>query len=189
MELLLKWNKTYNLTAITDLKEIQIKHFEDSLSPLPFLKSCERILDIGTGGGFPGIPLKIERPELEVILLDSQRKKISFCEEVIRQLGLKKISAHQGRAEDPKMIKTLGLFNAVICRATFSIHDFLTMAGPYLKKEGIAIAMKSEHWREEYKEDPRWKLKKIFNYELQNAEGKRSLLIFQSLRASQPVAD
>src|SRR3989338_4790193 len=92
LQLLLKWNKVYSLTTITDEKEIQIKHFEDSLSPLPFLSQNIRLLDIGTGPGFPGLPLKIERPDLEIALLDSVQKKISFCEAVIRELKLQKIT-------------------------------------------------------------------------------------------------
>lgn len=188
LELLLKWSRTYNLTAITDPEEIRVKHFEDSLSLLPFLPSAGRLLDIGTGAGFPGIPIKIERPDLEVVLLDSQRKKISFCAEVIRRLGLQKISACHGRAEDPKTIKALGFFEAAISRALFSIPDFLKIAKPYLQPGGIAIAMKGENWMEEYAEDPAWILKEVCDYALKGDRGKRSLPIFV-LRTAQSLPD
>lgn len=181
LKLLLKWNKTYNLTAITQPEEIRVKHFEDSLVPLPFLPAKGRILDIGTGAGFPGIPIKIERPQLDVILLDSQRKKISFCEAAIRELALEKISACRGRAEDPKIISALGKFDVVISRATFSLNDFLETALPYCKDGGVAIAMKMANWKEEYQPSPHWKLKETFDYELNEITGKKSLLIFEKV--------
>lgn len=181
LKLLLKWNKTYNLTAITQPEEIRVKHFEDSLAVLPCLPAKGRILDIGSGAGFPGIPIKIERPQLEVVLLDSQRKKISFCEAAIRELGLEKISARHGRAEDPKIISALGKFDVVISRATFSLSDFLEIALPYCKDGGTAMAMKMANWREEYKPSPKWELKKEIPYELSEISGKRVLLIFSQL--------
>lgn len=180
-ELLKKWNKTYNLTAITDDKSIAIKHFEDSLAPLHFLPSQARILDLGCGAGFPGIPLKIENSDLEVILLDSVKKKIAFCEAVIRELKLQNILAVCGRAEDSEMIKKLGCFDAVISRATFSITTFLKLAKPFLKKDAKVIMMKGPEWmREEKPNDAEWKLDKIFDYELTENLGRRSLLIFKS---------
>ncbi|MBI4124464.1 MAG: 16S rRNA (guanine(527)-N(7))-methyltransferase RsmG [Deltaproteobacteria bacterium] len=178
LHLLLKWNKAHNLTAITDPGEIKIKHFEDSLAPLPFLPTPCRLLDIGCGAGFPGIPLKIKRPDLEVVLLDSRRKKTAFCEAVIRKLDLEEITAVQGRAEDATVQTKLGRFDAVISRAAFSIAEFLKIARPYLKKDGVAIAMKSRRWPEEKTILGNWKLKTVFDYELSNDLGRRSLLIF-----------
>ncbi len=184
LQLLLKWNKTYNLTSITDPKEIRIKHFEDSLASLPFLPPRARLLDIGTGAGFPGIPLKIEKSDLEVVLLDSQRKKIAFCEAVVRELKLNGIETVHGRSDDPKIQKQLGLFDVVISRATFSLSDFLEAAAKYIRPggiapEGIAIAMKGRNWEEEYREKSGWKLEKVFDYDLSRFQGKRTLLIFK----------
>lgn len=179
LRLLLKWNKTYNLTSITEIEEIRIKHFEDSLAPLPFLPANARVLDIGTGAGFPGIPLKIARPELEVVLLDSQRKKIAFCEACIRELKLEKISVVLGRGEDKKIEKGLGLFDVVISRATFSLADFLNLSRKYMKSTGMAIAMKGKNWREEDQPPLDWKLEKVFDYELSDAMGSRTLLFFR----------
>lgn len=182
LRLLLKWNRTYNLTAITDEEEIRIKHFEDSLTPLPFLPQPCRLLDIGTGAGFPGLPLKIARPDLEVVLLDSVRKKISFCEAAIRYLKLDKIRAVQGRAEDASLIKKLGFFDIVISRATFSIPDFLNLASVFTEQRGLAIAMKGRDWQSEYKKSSEWVLEKVFDYELNKDYGKRSLLLFRPTR-------
>ena len=121
VELLQKWNEKYNLTSITDPDNIKTDHFDDSLAPLPLLEDSKRLVDLGTGAGFPGIPLKMARPELEVVLIDAKRKKVSFCNEVIRTLGLQDIEAIQGRAEDPYLYRSLGLFDAVISRATWPI--------------------------------------------------------------------
>lgn len=190
LQLLLKWNKTYNLTSITDPKEIQIKHFEDSLAPIPFLAchagasaKADRLLDIGTGAGFPGVPLKIVKPDLEVVLLDSQRKKTAFCEAVIRELKLTGIEAIHGRSDDTQIQKQANHFDVVISRATFSIADFLSEAGPFLKANGCAIAMKGKNWEEEYKATDDWKLEKIFDYDLSESQGKRTLLIFKRATA------
>lgn len=177
LKLLLKWNETYNLTAITDEKEIRIKHFEDSLSPLPFLPDNCRLLDIGSGAGFPGIPLKIKRPDLEIVLLDSQRKRIAFCEAAIRELRLKNISAIHGRAEDKKIQNDLGLFDVVISRATFSLEKFLELTLPFAQEKGIAIAMKGPE--AETTKISGWNLIKNFPYELSQGMGKRVLYIFQ----------
>ncbi|MBI5299657.1 MAG: 16S rRNA (guanine(527)-N(7))-methyltransferase RsmG [Deltaproteobacteria bacterium] len=199
LALLQKWNKTYNLTAITDPKEIQIKHFEDSLSLVPYLptpppafglkahfvgkagggaKSC-RLLDVGTGGGFPGIPVKIARPGIEVVLLDSSRKKIAFCQHVIRELKLEKIEAVQGRVENPDLIiEKFGLFDVVVTRATFSISDFLERAGEYLTLEGKIIMMKGKEWEKELLPSEGWSLDKKIDYELKEGLGKRTLLFF-----------
>lgn len=178
IEFLLKWNQKYNLTAIIDPKEIRIKHFEDSLSLLPFLPRGCRLLDIGTGAGFPGIPIKIERPDLEITLLDSRRKKIAFCDALILELALKKIKTFVGRAQDPKTKETLGLFDVVVSRATTSLTEFLSLSRNFLDKGGIAIAMKGPDWKKEYQEISTWKLKKVFDYELSEGLGKRSLVIF-----------
>ena len=180
LELLTKWNKAYNLTAIVDAEEIAVKHFEDSLSPLPFLPKPCRLLDVGCGAGFPGIPLKIERPDLEVVLLDSRLKKIQFCETVIRELKLENIRAVQGRAEDPKIKKDLGEFDVVISRATTSIEKFLALAENYLKTGGVVIAMKGPDWEKEYSPQDKWELCGVKDYELKNNMGKRALLLFRS---------
>lgn len=149
LNLLLKWNAKTNLTAITEPKEIEEKHFLDSLALMPFLKNEARLLDLGTGGGFPGIPLKIVLPELEVVLVDAKNKKISFLQAVIADLGLKKASAHAGRAEDELLQKKLGQFDIVVCRATWELKDLLEAAYPYMKKDAQLIAMKGPKWKEE----------------------------------------
>lgn len=149
IELLLKWNEKINLTAITDPGEMRIKHIEDSLALLPYIKDAKTILDLGSGAGFPGIPLKMERPSLDVTLLEATRKKVSFLQAAIAQLGLKGITAVCGRAEDPAVIERLGTFDVVVSRATWELGRFIPLALPYLCPSGKIVAMKGAKWEEE----------------------------------------
>ena len=140
---LMRWNQKTNLTAITDPFEVAVKHFLDSIVPMKVIPSNASLLDIGSGGGFPGIPLKICLPSLSVTLIDASRKKVSFLKHVIRMLELKNIDALHIRAEEfvnkPDIDKT---FNIVISRALSSMTAFALKARPFLKEEGVIIAMK-----------------------------------------------
>src|SRR5699024_4352435 len=100
--LLIEWNKVMNLTAITDYDQVNLKHFTDSLTIVKVIsmEKMENMIDVGTGAGFPGIPIKIMFPHLKVVLLDSLNKRVKFLNTVIEELGLKDISAVHGRAED-----------------------------------------------------------------------------------------
>lgn len=147
-----EWNKKINLTAITGDKDIVIRHFFDSLILVPFLSSKETLLDIGSGAGFPGIPLKIVIPDLKVTLMDSVNKKVVFMKHIIRTIGLKNIEAVQGRAEDKETIRKFATcFDVVTSRAFTGLGSFLDMATPYAKKGGILLAVKGPKWMEELK--------------------------------------
>jgi len=139
---LLKWNQKINLTAITDPEEIAIKHFADSVAPANMIPDHARLLDIGSGGGFPGIVLKVINPSLNVTLIDASRKKVSFQKQVIRILSLKEIDAHHIRAEE--LAKTVNRFDVVICRAFSALDMFVSMAIPLLAEHGALIAMKGK---------------------------------------------
>jgi 16S rRNA (guanine527-N7)-methyltransferase len=140
---LIKWNQKTNLTAITDPFEVAVKHFLDSIVPVEMIPPNASLLDIGSGGGFPGIPLKILLPSLSVTLIDASRKKVSFLKHIIRILELKDIEALHIRAEEfvekPGVEKT---FNVVISRALSSMTTFALAALPFLKEEGFIIAMR-----------------------------------------------
>jgi 16S rRNA (guanine527-N7)-methyltransferase len=137
LQLLEKWNRHYNLTAVRDPQQMVPRHLLDSLSVLPFLQG-PRIIDVGTGAGLPGIPLALARPDLHFTLLDSNIKKISFVRQAITELGLNNAEAVQTRVE-----KLDGMtFNTVLARAFASLADLLSMAGALCAPGGRILAMK-----------------------------------------------
>jgi 16S rRNA (guanine527-N7)-methyltransferase len=142
IKLIQKWNKTFNLTGDDSVSALK-NHIDDSLSIADFVSHETKLLDIGSGVGFPGIPIKIMRPDLDVVLLDSRRKRISFLNDVILDLGLTKIKAVIGRAEDKNIIQELGFFDVIVSKATWSAKDLLNYAQPYCKNGTIIVAMKN----------------------------------------------
>ena len=182
---LLKWNEKMNLTAIRSEKGIVLKHFLDSLSVFPLLLKISSLLDIGSGAGFPGIPLKMIQPSLEVTLIDSVRKKIDFQSHIIRKLGLKGIEAIHGRVQDAEILHSLGdRFDAVIARAFSDLDTLLLLSFPFLKKGGILLAMKGEGAGEELKRLPlstrnRYRWIKTATFSLPFSSFKRSILLFE----------
>lgn len=151
-ELLIEWNEKINLTAITDFEEVIKKHFLDSLSIGKMIKQdCDAsILDIGTGAGFPGIPIKIAFPDTEVTLMDSLNKRIIFLQEVIDSLGLEKIEAIHGRAEDfAKKGMLRETFDICVSRAVANLSSLSEFCLPYVKVGGKFISYKSEKAKEE----------------------------------------
>lgn len=141
--MLLEWNKKINLTAIEEDKEIVIKHFIDSFSILPHLKNAQTMIDVGTGAGFPGIPVKIACPDIEVLLMDSLGKRVTFLNEVISKLNLRGITALHSRAEDAGTNKKLReSFDTAVARAVASLPVLLEYCLPLVKVGGIFIAMK-----------------------------------------------
>jgi len=141
---LMKWIRKVNLTAITDPSEVALKHFVDSIIPAAEIKRGSSLIDIGSGGGFPGIPIKIVRPSLNVLLVDSSRKKVNFLKHVIRCTKLSGIDAIHARAEDlPNKYTFAEYFDVAVCRAFSSLDHFADLAIPLLKKrKGSMIAMK-----------------------------------------------
>ena len=151
-ELLIEWNEKINLTAITDFEEVIKKHFLDSLSIGRILKqnSSVSILDIGTGAGFPGIPIKIAFPDTSITLMDSLNKRINFLNEVINALDLKKIEAVHGRAEDfAKKGMLRETFDICVSRAVANLSSLSEFCLPYVKVGGSFISYKSEKAMEE----------------------------------------
>ncbi len=142
---LVRWTAKANLTAITDAKQIAVKHILDSLAPTPLLPPDATLLDIGSGGGFPGIPLKIVRPTLTVSLVDASRKKVNFLKHVLRTLGLTGIQARHLRAEDLGRNRDLPHeFDVIISRALSALEPFIGLAFPLLAPAGMIIAMKGK---------------------------------------------
>lgn len=141
---ILFWNNKMNLVSVKSPVDLPVKHFIDSLTAAPYLpRNDVTLLDIGTGAGFPGIPLKICMGALKLYLLESQRKKASFLKHIVRKLELRDATVVHGRAED--LIREgsyRGFFETVVSRATVKLPKLLEMAGHFLSPGGILIAMK-----------------------------------------------
>lgn len=153
-ELLTEWNSFMNLTAITEFDDVMKKHFTDSLSLIKVLPDIReksyRLIDIGSGAGFPGIPLKIAFPHLQVVLLDSLNKRINFLNEVIRQLDLNEIEPIHGRAEDIAGKKEYReYFDICVSRAVANLSTLSEYCVPFVKKGGYFVSYKSEKIVEE----------------------------------------
>lgn len=167
-KMLLEYNKKFNLTAITKQEDIYLKHFYDSLTITKEIDLDQelKVLDIGTGAGFPGIVLKIFFPKLDLILLDSNNKKISFLNEVIKELGLKKIKCIHGRAEElPTNYREY--FDIVTSRAVANLRVLTELSIPYLKVNSYFISLKGKA-DEELKEAE--STLKVLNCEIEKIE-------------------
>lgn len=145
---LLRWNPRRNLTAITSRDEVLEKHLVDSLSLLPFARQASRLLDIGSGAGFPALPLKIVCPELEIVSVDAVGKKIDFQRHVARTLGLKGFTPRHARVE--VLTEEHGRFDLITARALCSLADLVALAEPFLSPGGRLVAMKGPEGSREF---------------------------------------
>jgi 16S rRNA (guanine527-N7)-methyltransferase len=147
-----KWNKTYNLTSLKTDKDIVIKHFIDSLLYLNAIpEGIAKVADLGSGAGFPGIPLKIIRPDLDMVLIEPSRKKASFLRHMVRQLNLSSIVVLEERVEHIGN-DYIEAFDVTVSRATFSVSKSLDAAWPFIKKGGMLVLSKGPKVISELKE-------------------------------------
>ncbi len=188
--ILLEWNEKMNLTAIVDDREFILKHFTDSLSIVPYIRGTGSVIDVGTGAGFPGIPLKIASPELNVVLLDSLEKRVGFLNTVIGELGLKGISAVHMRAEDAGMATGLReSFDTATARAVAAMPVLLEYCLPLVKVGGIFVAMKGSS-TEELSASSRalqilgGEVEEVKEFDLPGSDIKRSIIVVRKLRQS-----
>ncbi len=185
-QLLAEANKSLNLTRVTGQREVMVKHFLDSLEVLAWQPRLQgKILDVGSGAGFPGIPLKIARPELEIALIDSSQKKVNYLQKTIISLGLSGINAWQCRAEDlARQPQWRESFDIVTSRALAGLNILLELCLPLVKVGGSVIAYKGPAWQEELEKADaallqlKATLVESWPYDLPFAMGERVLLIF-----------
>jgi 16S rRNA (guanine527-N7)-methyltransferase len=168
----LKWNKAYNLTSITDYEEAYVKHILDSLSVAPYL-TAGKVLDVGTGAGFPGIPLALAKPTLQYTLADSNAKKIRFINHFILMNGLKNVSAVHTRAEQ---INEPGVYSTIMCRAFSDIAATLKLVQHLLSPGGQFLFMKGPHFEEELSRLPVSAKSEILKIEVPGLDAERYII-------------
>ena len=151
MEILLKWNEVMNLTAITEEDDIIIKHFIDSLICTKYISDEKNMIDVGTGAGFPGVPLAIYyNGTKKIVLLDSLNKRINFLKEVVETLELKNVECIHGRAEEmAHKVEYREKYDLVVSRAVAALNVLSEFNSGYIKKNGKAIFMKGSNYKEE----------------------------------------
>ncbi|MDF4004804.1 16S rRNA (guanine(527)-N(7))-methyltransferase RsmG [Luteibacter sahnii] len=171
-ELLERWNAAYNLTAIRDDREMVARHLLDSLTIVPYVRG-RSLADLGTGPGLPGIPLAIAEPAREVLMVDSNGKKVRFLREAIRSLKLGNARALQCRVEEVE-----GTFECITARAFASLADMLRWGGHLLAPDGVWLAMKGKHPDDELSGVPEgFRVEAIHTLAVPGVEGERHLVV------------
>lgn len=188
-DLLLDWNEKINLTAITEENDIIIKHFVDSLTIAKYFKDNDKIIDVGTGAGFPGIPLKISNKSLRVTLLDSLNKRIIYLNDVIEKLGLENVETIHGRAEElSRNSKYREQYDIVTARAVANLKTLSEYCIPFVKLGGLFVCMKGSNIEEEmanakeHIKELGCQIEEIIEFVLPETDMKRNIIIMKKVQ-------
>lgn len=189
MNLLLEWNEKINLTAITQPEEIKLKHFVDSLTVLKYINDDDKVIDIGTGAGFPGIPLKIMNKNTKITLLDSLNKRINFLNIVIEKLDLSNIQAIHGRAEEIARNKFYReKYDVVVSRAVANLSTLTEYMLPFVKVGGKCICMKGANVNEELEraqnaiKELGGEIERVDNFYLSDNDNERNIIVIKKIK-------
>lgn len=189
--LLIEWNEKMNLTAITEVNDVILKHFIDSLTICKYIPQNAKIIDVGTGAGFPGIPIKIYREDTQITLLDSLNKRVLFLQEVINKLDLKNIEAIHGRAEEvARNNKYREKFDVVTSRAVANMSTLTEYMIPFIKIDGLCIMMKGFDYKEELEKSQRAinllgaELKNVEEFILPDSDINRSVILIDKVKST-----
>jgi 16S rRNA (guanine527-N7)-methyltransferase len=178
LDLVAKWNRVHNLTSVRDPEQMVTLHLLDSLSLLPHLEGAQRLADIGTGGGFPGVPLAIARPRLRVSLVESSHKKCTFLEQAKAELALANVEVVCERVEQWKPAER---FDTVVSRAFAELADFVAQAAHLLAPGGRMLAMKGLHPYEEIARVPKsHRVAQVIELHVAGLEAKRHLVVLEA---------
>ena len=178
LALLVKWNSVYNLTSVRDPQQMVIQHLLDAMSALFAFKGAKRVLDVGTGGGLPGIVIAIwameAEPEMQVHLIDTVKKKTAFLTQVKAELGLEQVTVHSGHVE--KLVSE-NTFDVITSRAFAELIDFVKLSGHLLEQDGSMIALKGKMPDEEIQRLPvAWRVEKVESLSVPGMQADRHLV-------------
>lgn len=186
MDFLLEENQKYNLTAITDKEEIVVKHFVDSVLPEKEIEKGASVIDVGTGAGFPGVPLKILRPDIKLTLLDSLQKRINFLNALLAKLGIEGVTTLHSRAED-YAVKAREKFDISLSRAVASVPTLSEYLLPFVKVGGKTLMYKGISANEELEIGKKaitilgGKLEKIVEFKLTEVDSERNVVVIKKI--------
>lgn len=193
MNLLLEWNEKINLTAITQPEEVKLKHFVDSLTVLKYINDDDKVIDIGTGAGFPGIPLKIMNENTKITLLDSLNKRINFLNIVIETLNLRNIQAIHGRAEEIARNKLYReKYDVAVSRAVANLSTLTEYMLPFVKVGGKCICMKGANVNEELEraqnaiKELGGEIERVDNFYLSDNDNERNIIVIKKVKETNP---
>lgn len=183
-EFLVSENQKYNLTAITDFNDVVMKHFIDSVLPLNKIKENASVIDVGTGAGFPGVPLKILRPDIKLTLLDSLQKRINFLNQLLKLLGINDVKTIHSRAED-YIKQGREKFEYALSRAVASVPTLAEYLLPYVKVDGEILMYKGSGFQEELDLGHKaikilgGQVENVLNYKLNEIDSQRNIIIIK----------